>query len=305
MLTIEGIWISLVTPFRQGKLDLHSAQQLALQLSGTQIQGLVVCGHTGEVATLNESEQEKMLCAVTEAVQNRCPVVMGVEGSNTRAVTEKIIRLNRLRPGGFIVSAPSGASQKGLYLHFLEIVNVAESPLILSGKQLDRHIVTALKQSSNRLIAIACNPNLARTIKLNQADLPILCGEDKLLFNMLSLGGQGVISTCAHIRPDLFVRLFKLLRAGLFEHARNLYQHLLPLIQILASEPNPGPVKAALALQGRLQDELRLPMTPMSVLGRTKLNNVLEKIMAIPVSRERKNAVVSRVRQDSRLCLVR
>ncbi|HWW08418.1 4-hydroxy-tetrahydrodipicolinate synthase [Collimonas sp.] len=293
MSTFEGIWVPLVTPFRQGKLDLYSAQQLALSLSAAGVHGLVVCGTTGEAATLNEHEQEKMLCGVTEAVQNRCPVAFGVSGSDTRAVAEKIERLNALRPAAFLISAPSYVrpSQEGIRLHFEALAAVAESPLILyniparTGVNIDVGTVLALEHRAN-IVAIkeSCG-NLLQTMELiNRSDLHILCGDDAMLLNTLCLGGHGAISAAAHIRPDLFVHLFELVRAEQIGPARSLFKQLLPMIQLLFSEPNPGPVKAALAMQGQILDELRLPMTPMSAAGRIKLAKALEKLKTIPLA---------------------
>ena len=95
--------------------------------------------------------------------------------------------------------------------------------------------------------------------------------------------GRGAISAAAHIRPDLFVQVFQLVQAGQIEQARTLFNALLPLIKLLFSEPNPAPVKAALALQGHIQEELRLPMLPMSSEGKDKLMIMLDQVMALPV----------------------
>jgi 4-hydroxy-tetrahydrodipicolinate synthase len=293
MSTFEGIWVPLVTPFRQGKLDLYGAQQLALGLSAAGVHGLVVCGTTGEAATLNEHEQERMLCGVMEAVQNRCPVAMGVSGSDTRAVAEKIVRLNALRPAAFLVSAPSYVrpSQEGIRLHFEALAAAAESPIILyniparTGVNIDIGTVLALEHHANIVALKECGGNLTQTMELiNCTGLNLLCGDDAMLFNTLCLGGHGAISAAAHIRPDLFVHLFELVRAGQSDPARILFKQLLPLIQLLFSEPNPGPLKAALAMQGQILDELRLPMTPMSASGRIKLAKALEKLKTIPLA---------------------
>jgi len=314
MTTFEGIWVPLVTPFRQGKLDLYSAQQLALRLSGAGIHGLVVCGTTGEAAVLNEHEQDKMLCAVMEAVQDRCPVVMGISGSDTRAVTEKVTRLNALRPDGFLISAPSYVrpSQEGIRLHFEAIAAAAESPVILynipsrTGVNIDVSTVIALQRCTNIVAIKECGGNLAQTTELiNRTGLQILCGDDAMLFSTLCLGAHGAISAAAHIRPDLFVHLHDLVGDGQIVAARTLFNQMLPLIQVLFSEPNPAPLKAALAMQGLLQDELRLPMTPMSATGLVKLGKALEKMMAIPATEKIGKPELHKASESRRLGLVR
>ncbi|MEO6920664.1 MAG: 4-hydroxy-tetrahydrodipicolinate synthase [Collimonas sp.] len=291
MTTFEGIWVPLVTPFRQGKLDLYGAQQLAVTLSSAGVHGLVVCGTTGEAATLNEHEQDKLLCGVMEAVQGRCPVAMGIGGSDTRAVAEKIAHINTLQPTAFLVSSPAYVrpSQEGLRLHFEAVAAAAENPVILynipsrTGVNIEPGTVIALERQRNIVAIKECGGNLAQTMELlHHSGLKILCGDDAMLFNTLCLGAHGAISAAAHIRPDLFVRLFELVRAGQIERARTLFKQLLPVIQLLFSEPNPGPVKAALSIQSHIQDELRLPMTPMSAAGRVKLARALDELMALP-----------------------
>ncbi|SFA90497.1 4-hydroxy-tetrahydrodipicolinate synthase [Collimonas sp. OK607] len=314
MSTFEGIWVPLVTPFRQGKLDLYSAQQLALRLSTAGVHGLVVCGTTGEATTLNEHEQDRMLSGVMEAVQTRCPVVMGVSGSDTRLVTEKIVRLNALRPAGFLVSAPSYVrpSQEGIRMHFEAVATAAESPVILyniparTGVNIDVATVAALEQHANIVAIKESSGNLMQTMELiSRTNLNLLCGDDAMLFNTLCLGGHGAVSAAAHIRPDLFVHLFELVRAGQIDPARALFKQLLPTIQLLFSEPNPGPVKAALAMQGEIQDELRLPMTRMTAAGRVKLAKTLEKLMTISVAGKTAKPESATLGKSRRLGLVR
>lgn len=111
----------------------------------------------------------------------------------------------------------------------------------------------------------------------------VVCGDDALLFAALCGGGAGAISASAHIRVDLYVQLYDLVRAGRLAEAMTLFDHLLPVIRLLFSEPNPAPLKAALSMQGLLRDELRLPMTPASDTCRMQLAAALAALDAIPV----------------------
>ncbi|HTD06824.1 4-hydroxy-tetrahydrodipicolinate synthase [Undibacterium sp.] len=291
MSIFEGIWIPLVTPFRNGKPDLDRAQQLALKLLDAGTHGLVVCGTTGEAAALSEKEQTLMLAAILEVVQGACPVLMGIGGSDTRALAEKVARLDGQQSAGFLVSAPCYVrpSQEGIRLHFEAIAQATGDPIVLynipsrTGVNIDTGTVIALQQQANIVAIKECGGNLAQMAELVQhTRLKILCGDDALLFHALCLGGHGAISAAAHIRPELFVRLYELTRAGEIASARALFYQLLPLIQLLFSEPNPAPLKAALAMQGYIQEELRLPMTPMSKTGRARLAAALDQLMAIP-----------------------
>jgi 4-hydroxy-tetrahydrodipicolinate synthase len=116
---------------------------------------------------------------------------------------------------------------------------------------------------------------------INNTPLKVLSGEDSLMLVTLLLGGAGAIPAAAHIRPDLYVRIFDLVQRGEIAAARSIFNSLLPLIRLLFSEPNPGPVKAALALQGSIREELRLPMTPVSDALRKKLEAELARVLAL------------------------
>jgi len=116
-----------------------------------------------------------------------------------------------------------------------------------------------------------------------QTNLRVLCGDDNLLFAALCSGGHGGISAAAHVRPDLYVQLFDLIRAEKLEQARTLFMQLLPMIRLLFSEPNPAPLKAVLTMQGFIREELRLPMTPVSQACRYELAAALEALMVLPV----------------------
>ena len=127
-----------------------------------------------------------------------------------------------------------------------------------------------------------CNGKLEQTTRLlRHCHLKVLCGDDPSLFDFLSIGGHGAISAAANLRPDLFVHLARLIRAGETSTALMLFNQMLPMIRLLFCEPNPAPLKAALSLIGYVQDELRLPMTPMTRTGKQFLARELEKFLEI------------------------
>lgn len=296
MYAFEGIWVPIVTPFLDGDsggaVDLDAAQRLAVDLADSGVDGIIVCGTTGEAATLEEREQAAMLSAIHEAVGSRCGVVMGLAGSDTRALAGKAARYSRSDADGLLVSPPSYVcpSQQGILAHFREIATAAELPVILyniparTGVTIEQATFTALAEDSRFVAVKQCGGNQSQLMDLiGQIGLKVLCGDDTAIFTTLCLGGHGAISAAAHIRPDLYVRLFDLVAAGDIAAARALFYALLPLIRLLFSEPNPAPVKAALALQGRIHDGLRLPMTPMSAPGRDRLAAALDRLAALPV----------------------
>ncbi|MFZ6741784.1 4-hydroxy-tetrahydrodipicolinate synthase [Undibacterium sp. JH2W] len=288
----EGIWVPLVTPFKNGQPELDKIQQLATQLIAAGVHGLVVCGTTGEAGTLTEHEQQQLLTAVLEVTKNSCPVLMGMSGSDTRLLAEKVASYTSQHLYGFLLSAPSylRPSQEGVRLHFETIARATEKDIVLynvparTGVNIDLSTVIALEKQKNIVAIKESSGNLTQMMGLvNCSHLKVLCGDDAMLLDTLSMGGQGAISAAAHVRPDLFVQLYELMRTEHLPEAQALFAEIQPLIRLLFSESNPAPVKAALAMQGLIQEELRLPMTAMSLAGKIKLAHELERLAALPL----------------------
>ncbi|WP_242404440.1 4-hydroxy-tetrahydrodipicolinate synthase [Janthinobacterium agaricidamnosum] len=287
----QGIWVPLVTPFDDGEVDLEAAQRLAAELVASGIHGLVVCGTTGEAAMLSEREQALLLDAVLETVGPHFPVVMGAGGSDTRAVAASVKRFDDHPLAGLLISAPSYVrpSQEGILRHFQAISAATDHSIVLyniparTGINIEPATVAELSRDT-RFVAIkeAGGNVLQITDLLLNTRLDVLSGDDTLLLATLRMGGHGAMSAAAHLRPDLYVQLYELVKTGQIAAAQELFKSLLPVIRLLFAEPNPAPVKAALAMLGKLKDELRLPMTCMSAAGKARLFSALDDLMAIP-----------------------
>ncbi len=282
----EGIWVPIITPFRDGCVDFEALQRLASDLVNSGIHGLVVCGTTGEAAQLDDREQAAVLSAVLEAVGPGYPVVMGISGSDTRAVARKVRDFSERDIAGFLISAPCYVrpSQEDILLHFRACASATDRPIILyneparSGVHIELSSAIALSADPQFVAVKESSGNIAQLEEvIHQTPLKALSGDDTLI-----LGGYGVISAAAHIRPDLYVHLYQLIRAGQLEQARAVFKRMLPLIRLLFSEPNPAPIKAVLALQGRVREELRLPLSAVSKICKAKLAVALGQVMAIP-----------------------
>ena len=291
MLTsLRGIWVPLATPLHHGEIDLNVLQNLADGLIAQGAHGLVVCGTTGEASQLDIDEQDAALAAVLEVAHKRCPVLMGIGGSDTFAAAGKALRFDDSGLAGYLVSTPAYVrpSQDGLVRHFETIADATAQPIVLynvparTGANLE--LATARRLAVNpQFIGIKeAGGSLRQMTELvRRTPLSMLCGDDALLFSSLCIGGHGAISASAHIRPDLFVRLYELARAQRIDEARDLFRKLLPMIRLLFSEPNPAPLKAALAMQGLMRDELRLPMTPAGTECKGRMAAALEALEAI------------------------
>jgi 4-hydroxy-tetrahydrodipicolinate synthase len=289
--TFRGIWVPLVTPFRGGAVDLASLQRLTEHLLKQGVDGLVVCGTTGEPATLSDDEQARVLAAVLDVVQQRTPVVFGLSGNDTAAMTTRLRELESQPLAGWLVSAPyyTRPSQEGIRRHFETLADATGKPLLLynipyrSGVAMETETLKALARHP-RVAGIkqsAGNDLDQLSALIDETDLQVLSGEDALIFACGCLGGHGAIAAAAHVRPDLYRRLWSLVQAGELEPARRLHHALLPWIRLLFTEPNPAAVKAVLAMTGLIEDGLRLPMTEASPGLRRRLEQALPQVLAL------------------------
>jgi 4-hydroxy-tetrahydrodipicolinate synthase len=268
MTGFTGIWVPLVTPFHGGEIDFAALRALARRLAGAGVAGLVVCGSTGEAAALSQAEQLAALDAVLEAAPG-CPVVMGLAGNNLATLLGALKPLAQRPLAGLLVPPPYyiRPSQAGLIEYFRILADAAPAPLIVydipyrTGVALELDTIRAIARHERVAAIKDCSGRPGQAMDLiRDADLAVLAGEDEQIFSTLCLGGAGAIAASAHIRPDLFVQLAQLLRDGGLEAARDIFYALLPLMRLLFTEPNPAPLKQALAMMGLMRDELRAPM---------------------------------------------
>lgn len=290
MQDFQGIWVPMVTPFRNGAIDLAAASRLAAHLVHSGAEGLALFGTTGEPATLSSNEQEQVLAAVREAVGPSCPILYGLCGNDTSAVAAAARRVDELGVAGLLVTTPYYVrpAQEGIRAHFAAVAAACSLPLVIynipyrTGVNIEPATLKALSDNPRFVAIKECGGNLEQlTFLINETPLQVLTGEDHLAFITSCLGGAGAIAAAAHIRPDLYVRMRRLIQAGDLAAARQIDQGLRPLIRALFAEPNPAPVKAALAMQGLISDELRLPMTPASAACREALAAPLAAVLAM------------------------
>jgi 4-hydroxy-tetrahydrodipicolinate synthase len=272
MTGFTGIWVPLVTPFRRGEIDFPALQELARRMRSSGAAGMVVCGSTGEAASLSEDEQLASLDAVLDAVPE-CPMIMGLAGNNMRAVLDKLDRIQRRRIAGILAPAPYyiRPSQAGLVEYFHTLANAATVPLVLynipyrTGVSMEFAAIAAIARHERVAAIKDCGGDMGLTMRLiAETRLQVMAGEDHQLLSTLALGGSGAILASAHVRTDLFVRIAGLVRSGSLDEARALFYRLLPAIRLLFQEPNPGPLKTALAMMGWMENELRAPMQQAS-----------------------------------------
>ena len=235
------------------------------------VDGLVVCGSTGEAAALDDAEQLAVLDAVLN-VADGLPVMMGLAGNHQGRVLRRLSAFGTRPLAGILAPAPYYVRRTGRRVRLFPLPGRRLAlPLALydipyrTGAALDT--ATLLELAAHRNIAAIkdCGGSLEKTVALiADGRLQVMAGEDLQTLSTLCLGGSGIIAAAAHIRPDLFVALYRAVREQRLDQARALFLALAPMIQLAFAERNPGPVKAQLARQGLLTDELRAPMPAAS-----------------------------------------
>ena len=268
----SGLWIPLVTPFRDGAVDHAALARLTAHLARTGIGGFVVCGSTGEAAAL--SKEEQLACLRTVAAHaGGLPLVMGLSGHHlpdTRAWVQRLAAPDVPPLAGLLVPAPHYVrpAQDGLRAWFTALADASAVPLVVydipyrTGATLARETLLALAAHPNIRAVKNCGGDPGKTLALiRDGRLQVLAGEDAQLFATVAQGGAGAIAASAHVHTRRFVAVFDAIAVGDLPCARQAWHPLVPLIEALFAEANPGPLKALLAAQGWCANELRLPMT--------------------------------------------
>ncbi|KRC73500.1 4-hydroxy-tetrahydrodipicolinate synthase [Achromobacter sp. Root83] len=270
----QGVWVPLVTPFSGGAVDGGALRRLVRHYAAAGVDGLVVCGSTGEAASLDDAEQLAVLDAVL-AEADELPVIMGLAGNHQGHVLQRLSAFGTRPLAGILAPAPYyvRAGQEGAAAYFRCLADASAFPLVLydipyrTGTTLDTATLLALATHPNIAAIKDCGGSLEKTLALiTDGAMDVLAGEDLQSLSVLCLGGTGMIAAAAHIRPDLFVAMHRAVLAQDLVLARTLFHALAPVIHLAFAEPNPGPVKAQLARQGLLSEELRLPM-PLASAG--------------------------------------
>lgn len=267
--SFSELWIPLITPFVQGEVDHPALTRLVRHLRATGITGFVVCGSTGEAAALNHAEQLAVLDTVTRAAQG-LPIVMGLSGYHLPKTLNWVKTLANLPLAGLLVPPPHyiRPAQSGLLHWFHAIADASALPLIVydipyrTGVTIERDTLLALARHPGIRAVKDCGGDALKTQALiADGRLQMLAGEDAQIFSLMALGGSGAIAASAHLHTESFLRVLRTLQQQDLAAARAHWRPLLPLIEALFAEPNPGPIKALLAQQGLIHNELRPPMT--------------------------------------------
>jgi len=290
---LKGCGTALVTPFKEDlSIDEDALRGFVdFQIAGS-IDFLVPCGTTGESVTLSDSEQRRVVEIVLQQARGRVPVIAGAGGNNTAHVIALAREYERLGVQGLLSVSPyyNKPMQEGLYQHFKAIAEATSLPIIVYNVP-PRTNVNILPDTIARLAEI---PNIvgvkeasgdisqiAEILTRLPAEFKVLSGDDSMTLPLIALGGVGLISVASNETPNKMTALTRACLENNWDEARRLNRELWALMKANFIETSPGPVKAAVAMMGKIKEVYRLPMVPVRPETKDKLRAVLVDLKLI------------------------
>jgi len=290
----SGTYTALITPFRDGEVDVTAFQALIERQIAGGVDGIVPVGTTGESATLDTDEHIEVIRLAVEFAAGRCQVIGGTGSNSTAEAIELTAAAERAGATGVLQVCPyyNKPSQEGLFLHFQAIARSTRLPVMLYSVP-GRSVIELAPETVARLAAI---PNITaikeaggsveRINQLVQA-LPegfgILCGDDPLTLPFIACGATGLVSVASNLIPDVIARLVRACLNGSFDEALAIQKQYYPLMRgLMGLDVNPVPIKSAVAMQGHCRPEFRLPLAPLSAANSEKLAELLESYNLLP-----------------------
>ncbi len=289
MFELKGAMVAIVTPFTDGKIDEETFRKLIRRQIENGIDGIVPCGTTGEAATMDSNEYEKVVGITVEECKGKVPVLAGAGTNNTKKVIELAKKAQNLGADAILSVAPyyNKPTQEGLYQHYKAIADNIEIGLVLYNVP-GRTSVNILPQTAIRLSEIdnivgikeaSGSLNQVSTIIEGKADnFNVISGDDFLTLPMMSIGASGIISVTANVTPDLVAEQYDAIVEKDFTRAMELHHKLFKLHEAMFYETNPIPVKTSLYLMGLIKEEFRLPLCKMSDNNKDKLKKSLKEM---------------------------
>ena len=289
---LRGCATALVTPFTSsGAVDEPRLRDLIeYQIAGG-VRVLVPCGTTGESVTMSDEENRLVIRTTIELARGRAKVIAGT-GSNSTSVSIQRSQIAReMGVDGVLTVAPyyNKPTQEGLYAHFRAIAEaVADLPVVIynvpgrTSSNISADTTLRLARDVENIVAVKeASGNLSQIMEILR-DRPesfrVISGDDSLTLPLIALGADGLISVASNEAPGMMSRLNELALAGQWDEARALHYKLLPLMEGNFIESSPGPVKAALALMGLIDENLRLPLVPVQEKTRNRMREILTEV---------------------------
>ncbi len=285
----RGTFTALVTPFRNGGVDVSAFEKLIeTQIAGG-ITGIVAIGTTGESPTLSHKEREQLIRLAVATANKRCLVLAGTGSNATDHAVVDTKLAEKLGVDGVLLVSPyyNKPSQEGLFRHFKTIAAVTSLPIMLynipgrCGVDIMPETVVRLAKECRNIVSIKEASGSVERVSDLRRRLPesftVLSGDDSLTLPFMAVGAAGVVSVASNLFPSQVCGLVRACESGDFKSATQLHRKLLPLFKDLFIEPNPVPVKTALGWRGVMSGEVRLPLCEMIEVNQARLRKTLEQ----------------------------
>jgi 4-hydroxy-tetrahydrodipicolinate synthase len=292
----HGIWLPLITPFRDDKLDGPSLRRLIRHYTSEPIDGLILGATTGEGVTLDDAELERLVdVSRTELATGgrSLPVYLGLCGSDTRDVVKALHGSANWSIDGYLIACPyyTRPSQEGLFRHFSALSQATSRSILIynipyrTGVNLGNETMLRLAEHTNIVGVKDCCADLMQSFDLLRSRPPgfaVLTGEDALFYPALTLGCDGGVLASAHVETAAFATIRTRLLQGDQPGALNVWRNLVDLPRLLFAEPSPAPIKHFLWRTGLIDSpELRLPMTPVSDSLATRIDQEIARLKSL------------------------
>jgi 4-hydroxy-tetrahydrodipicolinate synthase len=289
---MRGCATALVTPFKtDGGFDEDRMRALVDRQINGGVQLLVPCGTTGESATMTEEEDARVIATTIDVARGRAKVIAGAGSNSTASAVEYSQRARDLGADAVLQVAPwyNKPTQEGLYAHFSAIAQaVPETPIMLynvpgrTSSNIAAATALRLARDCENIVAIKeASGNLSQIMEIlreRPVNFAVLSGDDAVTLPLIALGGDGIVSVASNEIPDLMSQMTNLALEGKWDEARELHYRILPLMEVNFIESSPGPVKAAMAIMGLLEENFRLPMVPITEKSRNRVREVIAEL---------------------------
>lgn len=289
---LRGCATALVTPFKAGgEVDLERFRALVERQINGGVRLLVPCGTTGESVTLSAEEDQVVIEETVRLARGRARVIAGAGSNSTAHAIEYSLAARAVGADAVLVVAPyyNKPTQNGLYAHFRTVAEAVEGlPVVVynvpgrTSSNISAETTLTLAHDCENIVATKeASGNLSQIMAIlreRPAGFRLLSGDDAMTLSMIVLGADGLISVASNEAPDLMAQMVDAALEGRWEQARALHYRLLPLMEVNFIESSPGPVKAALALMGLIEEELRLPLVPVEEKTRARVREVIAEL---------------------------
>src|SRR3989440_2513765 len=284
----RGTFTALVTPFRDGDIDVSALEDLIEKQIAAGITGIVAIGTTGESPTLSHDEREQVIRVAVAKANKRCLVLAGTGSNATQHAIGDTKLAEKLGVDAALVVAPyyNKPSQEGLFRHFKAIADATSLPIMLynipgrCSVDIAPDTVVRLAENCRNIVSIKeASGSVERVAELRRRlpnEFTILSGDDGLTLPFMAVGAAGVVSVAPNLFPSELCALVRACESGDFKSAETLQRKMGPIFKDLFIEPNPVPVKTALAWRGAMSFEVRLPLCEMTEANQARLRKTLE-----------------------------